>query len=105
ETAQDPVATARGTVTGMPALPGFTTVVSWRGPYGAVQHNGKTFGLKVHEFRKFIALPKRTSQTFEIALDIHPSEEKDLDLLKRNEWQLVDPGKVASTPQAFRRYV
>jgi hypothetical protein len=90
---------------GMPALPGFTTVSSWRGPYGAVQHNGKTFGLKVHEFRKFITLPQRTGQPFEIALDIHPCEEKDLNLLNHNEWQLVDPRKVASTPHAFRRYV
>ena len=99
---QDPCVAGQA---GMPALSGFTTVSSWRGPYGAVQHNGKTFGLKVHEFRKFITLPQRTGQPFEIALDIHPSEEKDLNLLNRNEWQLVDPGKVASTPQAFRRYV
>src|SRR5437867_452268 len=48
----------------------FTTIGSWRGPYGPVEYGGKTFGLKVHEFRKFIGLPKRTEQSFEIALDI-----------------------------------
>ena len=53
----------------------FTTVATWRGPYGPVQYGGKTFGLKVHEFRKFIELPERVPQTFEIALDIHPAEE------------------------------
>ena len=52
----------------------FTTVATWRGPYGPVEHGGKTFGSKVHEFRKFIEMPERVSQKFEIALDIHPDE-------------------------------
>ena len=52
----------------------FTTVGAWRGPYGPVEHDGRTFGLKVHEFRKVITLPRRAGQTFEIALSIHPSD-------------------------------
>src|SRR5262249_51131094 len=32
----------------------FTTVASWRGPYGPVEYGGRTFGLKVHEFRKLV---------------------------------------------------
>lgn len=83
----------------------FTTVASWRGAYGPVQYGDKTFGLKVHEFRKFIELPRRAQQTFEIALDIHPAEEKDLTLLHRHGWKLVDPIVFASDPAAFRRYV
>jgi hypothetical protein len=83
----------------------FTTVAMWRGPYGPVQYGGKTFGLKVHEFRKFIDVPQRVPQTFEIALDIHPAEEKDLNLLKRYGWRLVDPRVAAPDPDAFRRYV
>ena len=83
----------------------FTTVASWRGPYGAVHSRGKTFGLKVHEFRKFIELPQRINHTFEMALNIHPAEEKDLDLLTRNSWQLVNPRAVAADGNAFREYV
>jgi hypothetical protein len=83
----------------------FTTVATWRGPYGPVQYGGRTFGLKVHEFRKFIELPARVPQTFEIALDIHPTEEKDLNLLKRYGWRLVDPRVAAPDPDAFHRYV
>ena len=49
----------------------FTTVANWRGPYGVVEFSGRTFGLKVHEFRKVIDLPQRTDQAFEIAL-AHP---------------------------------
>jgi hypothetical protein len=83
----------------------FTTVATWRGPYGPVQYGGKTFGLKVHEFRKFIELPERVPHTFEIALAIHPAEERDLGLLRRHGWCLVDPRVVAPDPAAFRRYV
>jgi hypothetical protein len=83
----------------------FTTVATWRGPYGPVQYGGKTFGLKVHEFRKFIELPERAQQEFEVALDIHPAEEPDLRLLDRYGWRLVDPQVVAPDPNAFRHYV
>jgi hypothetical protein len=83
----------------------FTTVATWRGPYGSVQYGDKTYGLKVHEFRKFIELPEQARQTFEIALDIHPAEENDLNLLNRYGWRLVDPKAAASDPDAFRRYV
>lgn len=83
----------------------FTTVASWRGPYGAVRQGGRTFGLKAHEFRKFIDMPTLAQQSFEIALDIHPSEEKDLGLLRGHGWHIVDPRTVTPDPSAFRRYV
>jgi hypothetical protein len=83
----------------------FTTVASWRGPYGPVRHGDATFGQKVHEFRKYVELPERVPGTFEIALDIHPADSKDLDSLRRHRWQVVDPRAVAPDPPAFRRYV
>ena len=83
----------------------FTTVGTWRGPYGPVQIGDKTFGLKAHEFRKFIDLPGRVDTHFEIALDIHPDEEKDLTLLRRHRWQMVDPKLAVPDPIAFRHYV
>jgi hypothetical protein len=82
-----------------------TTVGSWRGPYGPIERGGRRYGLKVHEFRKVIGLPERAPQTFELALDIHPDETADLDLLERHGWRLVDPRQVAADPDSFRRYV
>ena len=82
-----------------------TTIASWRGPYGRVEHEGRTFGLKAHEFRKFVEVPRRAAQTFELALDIHPADAKDLELLRSHGWQVVDPRAVAADPLAFRRYV
>jgi hypothetical protein len=83
----------------------FTTVASWRGPYGPTQYGGETFGLKAHEFRKFVELPERAGQTFEIALDIHPADERDLASLRRHGWRVVNPTEATSDPAAFRRYV
>ena len=83
----------------------FTTVASWRGAFGSVQFGDTTFGQKVHEFRKFIEMPRRTGHRFAIALDIHPFEEKDIAALHANGWQLEDPQRSAGTPSAFREYV
>jgi hypothetical protein len=83
----------------------FSTVASWRGPYGPVSFQGQTYGLKAHEFRKFRELPRLAQQTFEIALDIHPGDAGDRDALRRQGWEIVDPRQVVPHPDGFRRYV
>jgi hypothetical protein len=85
----------------------FTTIASWRGAFGPLEHDGRTLGAKVREFRAFAELPQRVggAASFEIALDIHPADAKDVDLLRRNGWIVVDPKIVAGDPQLFRRYV
>ncbi len=93
-----------------PAVPSstferFTTVASWRGAYGPITYQGKTYGLKVHEFRKFLELPQRTGCRFEIALQIYPGDQKDLDALCSRGWQITDPKEVASSPDAFGKYI
>jgi len=83
----------------------FTTIANWRGPYGPVRFEGRTFGLKVHEFRKLIDLPRRVAQSFEIALKIDPADDADLCALREHDWEIVDPLLASGTPDAFRRYV
>jgi hypothetical protein len=83
----------------------FTTVASWRGSYGPVQYGLTTFGLKVHEFRKFIELPQRSAAEFEIALDIHPADGRDLDALRGHGWRVVDPRCRVPNPGAFDTYI
>jgi hypothetical protein len=85
----------------------FTTVASWRGAYGPVRFHERTYGLKVHEFRKYLRLPRQVAapSVFEIALEIHPSDGKDLATLQENRWCITDPGTVAGDQVAFRRYV
>jgi hypothetical protein len=83
----------------------FTSVVSWRGPFGPIDYGGRTYGLRVHEFRKFAELPRLTARPFEIALDIHPSDEKDRAMVQAGGWSLVDPAAVAGDPWAYRAYI
>jgi hypothetical protein len=83
----------------------FSTIASWRGPYGPAQYSGTTYGQKVHEFRRFVGLPRRVRQRFEIALDIDPADERDLVALHDHGWHVVAPRVVAPDPTAFRQYV
>jgi hypothetical protein len=111
----------------------FTTIASWRGPYGPIEWQGRTLGLKCHEFRKCLELPKRMELTaktqrtqrdehaqskiqnlkskitagpaFEIALAIHPADERDRRALVEHGWKLVEPRKVTGDAEAFRCYV
>jgi len=83
----------------------FTSVGSWRGPFAAIEFEGTTYGLRVHEFRKVLALPTLTNQAFELALEIDESETRDLTQLSMNGWRLVDPRLVAGSPEAYQRYI
>jgi hypothetical protein len=83
----------------------FTSVASWRGAYGPVDYAGKRYGLRVHEFRRFVRLPELTGRAFELALAIHTAETPDLALLRDHGWSLVDPADVATTPAAYRDFI
>lgn len=88
-----------------PTFDRFTTVASWRGAYAPVTFAGHTYGLKAHEFRKVMALPRATQHPFEIALQIHPGDHKDRNALRTAGWTIVDPCQATHSPEAFRRYV
>jgi len=92
-----------------PAVPGggerFTSVGAWRGPFGPIEYDGHVYGLRAHEFRRFLELPQRTGSTFEVALDIHDADAEDIRRLQQHGWALVDPRVVASDPWSYRDYV
>lgn len=86
--------------------PRFTTVASWRSPYGQLELDGRTMGLKHHQFRRLIELPERVEGAeFELALEIHPGDDADRRALEDHGWAIVGPRAVAATPQGFRDYV
>lgn len=82
-----------------------TTIASWRGSFGPIQHAGRTYGLKVHEFRKFLDLPRQVPQRVEVALDIHPADDTDLENLLERGWSIVDPREAVPDPDTYRRYI
>jgi hypothetical protein len=83
----------------------FTSVGSWRGPFGPIEYEGVTYGLRVHEFRKFADLPRRVTSPLEIALDIDDADARDVELLRAGGWRLRDPREVAADPWSYRSYV
>jgi len=83
----------------------FTTVARWRSAFGPIEHEGRLLGLKLHEFRKLLELPSRVPVTCELALDIDAADQGDLDALRANGWEVVDPRAASKDPLAFRDYV
>jgi hypothetical protein len=105
-TTRQPVVLDRWPV--QPPNPGgaFTSIGAWRGPNAPIEYKGRTYGLRVHEFRKFVRLPALCpTEQFEMAFDIHPGDARDMDLLKNNGWALVQPKMVAGTPRAYQEYI
>jgi len=83
----------------------FTSIASWRGAFGPLEYQGRKYGLRVHEFRKFACLPRVSQHPFQVALDIHPVEVNDIALLTDNSWSLVDPKVIAGDPWAYQTYI
>jgi hypothetical protein len=82
-----------------------TTVASWRGPFGRLEHDGVRYGQKAHELRKVSGLPALAGRPLEIALQIDPVERREAERLQADGWAVVDPSVVASDPASFRAYV
>jgi hypothetical protein len=82
-----------------------TTVATWRGAFAPVEYQGTTYGLRAHEFRKFASLPQLVDREFRIALDIHPNDSKDSDLLASHGWVFVAPQSVAGDPWRYRDFI
>lgn len=81
-----------------------TTVGNWRS-YGSVSYDGVTYGQKAHSLRRVLELPRLSGERFLLALSVHPDEKSDLEAMREHEWELVDPARVAATPELYRRFV
>jgi hypothetical protein len=89
-----------------PANPSrFTTVATWRGPFGPVTYRGRTYGSKVHEFRRFADIPAQTGATFHVALNIDPADHRDRELLSRNSWCIEDARQAVPDLSSFHQWV
>jgi hypothetical protein len=102
-----PVLVGRWSPTPMPeGPPRFTTVGSWRPPHGTVEHDGTSYGIKAHEFRRFLDVPAQCPGVdLELALSIHDGDRADRDRLVASGFSLVDPAAVAGTPEEFAEHV
>jgi hypothetical protein len=68
----------------------FTTIGNYRQKGSDVKYQGKTYHWsKHHEWEKFIDLPSRTSQKFELA--IMAEDANDREFLEKHGWKLLRP--------------
>ena len=72
----------------------FTTVMTWQ-----IESFADVGGNKDQEFVKFIELPSRTPQRFELAIN-GPQQ-----LLRQSGWETVDAMQVSRTPAAYRDFI
>jgi hypothetical protein len=88
-----------------PRLSKFTTVGQWYWD-GAVEVAGEFPDLsKKFAFGPYLNLPSRIPEArFELAMNI-TAEDPERERLRRLDWHIVDPHRVARTPQAYRRYL
>jgi hypothetical protein len=86
------------------ATKALTTIGNWRG-YGSIQYQGAFYGQKAHSLRQFLTLPSLTSEPLRLALAIHPSETSDLTALAAHGWQLLEPARVAGSPEKYQQFI
>jgi GT2 family glycosyltransferase len=82
----------------------FSTVGSWRQLEREIEFRGEVYHWSKHyEFMKFLDLPARTNQGFELALNRYDKTDKRL--LEGKGWSVRDALGVSMDPDVYRRYV
>jgi hypothetical protein len=83
----------------------YTSVASWRGPFGPVEFEGERYGLRAHQMRAYAELPRRAGVPMELALEIEAADRGDEELLREGGWSVVSPLQAAASAEDYRRYV
>src|SRR5262252_8548578 len=90
-----------------PAARFFTTIGNYRQSGSDVEYNGEIYRWsKHHEWERFLDLPRRTKQPFELAM--MPDDAADRQRLQAHGWRLVSPLRMSldvfgAYPDFFRR--
>jgi hypothetical protein len=82
----------------------WTTVGNWRQTHSRVYYNGEVYHWSKHyEFLKFLDLPMRTREAFELALSGY--EEADRQMLEAKGWRVRPAGDLSNDIDLYRRYI
>jgi hypothetical protein len=86
--------------------PAFTTVGNWKQKWRDVEYRGEVYRWsKHHEFLKFLDLPARTGEGFELALSPRGCDEKDRRMLQEAGWSVRNALDFSTDPDAYRAYI
>jgi len=91
----------------LPAGPpaAFTTIGRWNETRRDIRFRGEVYSWnKRVEWLKFIDLPLRTGQAFQLAMDVEKTE-GDAERLRQHGWQVVDPIAVSADPLRYRQFI
>ena len=84
----------------------FTTIGNWKQPIHEVTYNGQVFHWSKHlEFLKFIDLPQKSKQAFELALADTSYSKDDENLLKEHGWTVIPATTVSAKMDDYHRYL
>jgi hypothetical protein len=82
----------------------FTTIMNWTS-YDAETFQGKVYGQKDMEFKRFMDLPEMVAPAvLELAIGAGKNDPTPYDLLSSKGWKLSDPFKVCNSLDAMRDY-
>ena len=83
----------------------FSSITQWT--WEELSYRGRVLSLSKREaYLRYVDLPARTGRAFELAAfigDKDPSHDREA--LRNGGWRIVDPHKVASTPETYRGYL
>lgn len=87
--------------------PYFTTIAKWRQPGKDIDWNGETYSWSKHvEFLKFIDLPRRSKQEFELALAWQDEKDQQaIPQLKSHGWRIIDGISLSLDTAPYREYI
>lgn len=81
-----------------------TTIGNWRQPWREFTFKGEVYRWSKHlEFQKFLDLPSRVAQPFELALSSF--NEEDRRLLEGHGWRVRTALELSSEPDVYRQYI
>lgn len=82
----------------------FTTIGNWRQQERVLKFQGEVYHWSKHyEFLKFIDLPSRTNQSFELALS--RCDEREKELLLSKGWMVRDALSFSTDLDSYRKYI
>jgi len=85
----------------------FTTIAKWRQPGKDIEWNGETYSWSKHvEFLKFIDLPRRSGQEFELALAWEDEKDEEaIPQLTSHGWRVIDAISLSLNIAPYREYI
>ena len=99
-----PIALDHWPVTPAPPHAPWTTVMNWSS-YPPKTWEGRPYGQKDLEFKKFFNLPKTTSAHFKLAMGLGVDAQRPADHLRQIGWDLVEPQDVVPDHLTYRTFL